>query len=346
MTIVYFILILGIIVFIHELGHFIFAKIAGIYVYEFSLGMGPAIFTFKRKNDETKYSIRLFPIGGYVQMAGEEIEIDEKVPVEKRLQSKTWLQKFSTMIAGVMFNFILAIVFFFIVGLIQGVPNSKPYIAVIDEKLPAYQAGLEKGDLILAINNKRITNNDQLLIQLEINKGEKLEFKVKKENGEIKKYTIEPKQVEEDGQKTYKYGFTPDFTIKRGFLRSVGYGFSKTFTYAVQIIEVLGYLITGKLSLDNLSGPIGIYSVVGETAKAGFAAVLFLIAYMSVNVGVINLIPFPAFDGGRLLFLIIEKIKRKPVDQKIENMIHSIGFLILMILIVAITCNDIIKIFK
>ncbi|HHW68929.1 MAG TPA: RIP metalloprotease RseP [Tenericutes bacterium] len=346
MTIIYFFLILGVIVFIHELGHFIFAKKAGIYVYEFSIGMGPSIYKFKRKNDETKYSIRLLPIGGYVQMAGEEIEVDENIPKDMRIQSKTWTQRFLTIVAGVIFNFVLAIILFIIIGLVEGVPNNKPYIAEVDKNLPAYQTGLAKGDLILAINNKKIKTNDQLLIQLEIYKGEKIDFKIQKKNGTIEKYTVEPKLVEEEGVKSYKYGFSPDFTIEKGFFKSIKYGFQKTYSYIVQIVEVIGYLITGKLDFNSLSGPIGIYSVVGESAKAGFMTIVFLIAFMSVNVGVVNLIPFPAFDGGRLLFLVIEKIRRKPVDPKIENIIHSVGFFLLMVLIIAITYNDIIKIFR
>ena len=119
MTIIIFILVLGTIVFVHELGHFIFAKLMGVYVYEFSIGMGPLIKSWKRKNDETEYSIRLLPIGGFVGMAGEEVEVDENIPKDKRLQSKTWFQRFMTTIAGIMFNFILAIILLFIVGLVN-----------------------------------------------------------------------------------------------------------------------------------------------------------------------------------------------------------------------------------
>ena len=149
MTLIYMILMLGIIVFIHEFGHFIFAKKAGIYVYEFSIGMGPRIIKFNRKNDETEYSIRLFPIGGYVQMAGEGLEEDEQIPEEKRMQSKTWIQRFLTVIAGIMFNFILAIVLLFVVGLIIGAPTNKPYITQVEE----------------GINSNLIKENDKIVIQ-------------------------------------------------------------------------------------------------------------------------------------------------------------------------------------
>ena len=153
MTLIYMILMLGIIVFIHEFGHFIFAKKAGIYVYEFSLGMGPRIFKFKRKNDETEYSIRLFPIGGYVQMAGEELEDDKDIPEDKKMQSKTWMQRFLTVIAGIMFNFILAIVLLFVVGLTVGAPTNKPYITQVDEGINS--SLIKENDKILAVNGKK-----------------------------------------------------------------------------------------------------------------------------------------------------------------------------------------------
>ena len=138
MTLIYFILVLGIVVCIHEFGHFIFAKKAGIYVYEFSIGMGPKLFQFHRKNDETTYSIRLFPIGGYVKMAGEEVELDESIPEEKRFGSKRWLPKVLTVIAGVCFNFILAIIIFFVVALIGGTPRVSPIIGSTIKEYPVY----------------------------------------------------------------------------------------------------------------------------------------------------------------------------------------------------------------
>ena len=159
-TLICFILILGITVTIHEFGHFLFAKKAGIYVYEFSIGMGPRIKKFTRKNDETEYSIRLFPIGGYVQMAGEEIEADKKIPKNKRLQSKTWSQRFMTMVAGVMFNFLLAIVVLFIIALVKGVSMDARYIAESDIK------GLKVGDKIVAVDGHFVNNYDKLALEL------------------------------------------------------------------------------------------------------------------------------------------------------------------------------------
>ena len=343
MTIIYFILILGIIVFIHEFGHFIFAKKAGIYVYEFSIGMGPQIFKFSRKNDETIYSIRLFPIGGFVQMAGEEVEVDENIPVSNRMQSKTWLERFMTVIAGIMFNFILAIVTLFIVALISGSPSNKPYVSYVDENSNAAYAGMESGSLITKIDGKKIRNYDMLILEYQIRVGQNITFEIKDTTGNIKEINIEPKK-EDDG--TFKYGFGISSEVKKGFINAVKYAFTKTFTLVEQMFFIICYLFTGKLSLSSLSGPIGIYNVVGDAAKSGFVNLIYLLGYISINVGFINLLPLPAFDGGRILFLIIEKIKGKSIDPKIENIIHSVGFVLLMILMVVITYNDVIRLFK
>ena len=343
LDIIYFILVLSITIFIHELGHFIFAKRAGIYVYEFCIGMGPRIFKFKRKNDETEYGIRLFPIGGFVQMAGEGVEVDENIPVEKRMQSKTWMQRFLTVIAGVTFNFILAIIVFTIVAIVSGVPNNKPVIGGINEKYLDYEVNLEKGDLILSVNDKKVSNQDMLLLELQVAMGKNLDLKVKHENGNIETVTLIPKEEKIDDAVSYKYGFYIDSSISRNFIDIITYGFTKTWSLITQMIYIIAYLITGKLSLNSLSGPVGIFNIVSESAKAGFINIIYLIGFLCVNVGVVNLIPLPAFDGGRVLFMIIEKIKGSPVDPKIENMIHAVGLVLLLILMAAITWNDIVK---
>ncbi len=342
MTIIYFIIILGVIVFIHELGHFIFAKKSGIYVYEFSIGMGPRLFKWNRKNDETDYSIRLFPIGGFVQMAGEEIEEDTSIPKDKRFSSKTFGQKFMTVIAGIMMNFILAIVLLFIVALVSGAPQNKAIVGEVEEGYPASESGLMPGDEFVTINGKSANTSDKLTLQLQANIGEEITAEVNRQ-GEIKKITFSPKIVKEDGQESYKYGFQITDEIERGILPAIEYAFTKTFSLVHQMIFVIFYLITGQLSVSSLAGPVGIYSVVGEAASAGFINLVYLTAFISINVGFINFLPIPAFDGGRILFLIIEKIKGKPVDPKFENTIHSIGFFLLMALMILITYNDIIR---
>lgn len=347
MTLIYFILVLGVTVLIHELGHFIFAKRAGVYVYEFSIGMGPCLFKWHRKNDETLYAIRLLPIGGYVQMAGEDLETDDtKIPNDKQMCNKKWHQRFLIIIAGILFNFLLAIVLLFVVGLINGVPSSKPIIGKIDNDYPAAETNLKKGDLITKINDKEIDNTDRLILELQVQSGKKITLEVKHSNGELEKIKIKPLLVETDEGSGYKYGFSLAANYDHSFMAAVKYGFTKTISLLEQMVFIIFYLIIGKLSLNSLAGPIGIFNIVGTAASAGFINIIYLMGYISVNVGFINLLPIPAFDGGRLLFLIIEKIKGKPVNPKIENMIHTIGFMLLMLLMILISYNDIMRLFK
>lgn len=346
MTIIYFILILGGIVFFHELGHFLFAKKAGVYIYEFSIGMGPQLFKWKSKKDETMYSIRLLPIGGFVQMAGEEIDPDENIPKEKRMQSKTWLQRFLIMIAGIFFNFVLAIVLLFVVGLINGTPQKETYIGVIDKNSSAYNAGLRENFEILQVNGKKASTKDILSLELIANVKKEVEIKYKDENGNVEIAKFKADTVDENGTTNYKYGFSLINQKQRGFFSSIKYAFTKTIELIEYMFFVIWYLITGKISLTNLSGPIGIFTMVGETAKEGLINLVYLMAIISVNVGFINFLPLPAFDGGRILFLIIEKIKGSPVNPKIENIIHTVGLGLLMLLMVFITYNDILRIFR
>lgn len=345
MTIIYFILILGIVVLIHEFGHFIFAKKAGIYVYEFSIGMGPQLFKFHRKNDETEYSIRLLPIGGYVQMAGEDMEEEESdIPKEKQMTNKKWYQRFLTIIAGILFNFLLAIVIFFIVGLVNGVPTDTTTVAEVTKDSAALEAGLQSGDVIKEINGKTILSSDHLMLLVQVNGKETMDVVVDRDGKEVA-LEITPKKVEVDDQVTYQYGFSLNNTVVHNFFAAVKYGFTKMFSLLHQMILIIGYLIIGKLSLSSLAGPVGIYTVVEQSAEAGLMSLVYLVGFLSLNVGFINLLPIPAFDGGRILFLIIEKIKGSRVNPKVENTIHAIGFIFLMILMVLITYNDIMRLF-
>lgn len=342
MTIIWFILVLGITVTIHEFGHFIFAKKNGVYVYEFSIGMGPRLIKWQRKNDETEYSIRLLPIGGFVQMAGEEIDDDTKIPKSKKFYSKTWTQKLIIVLAGILFNFLLALILLFFVGLFNGVPNNKSIVGAVDNNYPAYEAGLKAGDKILTMNGKNVKSVDTLALELQVNTGKTITLEVER-NGITKTIITEPKKMTVNGEEVYKYGFSMDNTLSYGVLESLKYAFTKTFSLIYQMVFIIIYLITGAIGVNSLSGPVGIFNVVGDAAAAGFASIIYLMAFISINVGFINLLPIPAFDGCRALFIIIERIKGKPVDQRLENTIHTIGFFLLMALMILITYNDIIK---
>lgn len=348
MTLIYFVLILGIIVLVHEFGHFIFAKMFGVYVYEFSIGMGPKIFSKRRKNkkDETEYCIRAIPIGGFVQLAGEEVEDDTTIPKEKKMYSKPIWQRFLIMFFGAGNNFILAILILLLCGMFFGSYNMDPVVTKLTPGYPMETSGIEVGDEFVKINGNSISTSDDVRIYFSLaTPGEAINLEMKKEDGKIVTYEINPLKEELDEGTSYKYGI--EFTVEKekGFFAPFKYAFTKTGALFKQMFITFKMLFTGQVGMDNLSGPVGIYSIVGQTRSAGFESVLQLVALLSINVGFINLIPFPAFDGGRILFLVIEKIKGSPVNPKVENILHSIGFILLLILLVYITFNDIIRMF-
>lgn len=345
LTLIYFILILGITVLIHEFGHFLFAKKAGIYVYEFSIGMGPQILKFHRKNDETVYSVRLFPIGGFVSMAGEVVEEDSKIPKEKQMTSKKWHQRFMVVIAGILFNFLLAIVIFFLIGLTNGSVSRQTYISEIQQQYPAAQTNLRVEDEILALNGKSIYSSDMLLLEMQVLEGKEISLKVKHEDGNVEVIKMKPQEEKTEDGVTYHYGFGLKNKAETGFFSALKYSFEKTISLILQMVHIIWYLIIGRLSLSSLSGPVGIYQLVGQTASAGFVNLVFLTAYLSLNVGFINLLPIPAMDGGRLFFLLIEKIKGSPVKPEFENMVHTVGLALLMILMLYVTFNDVLRLF-
>lgn len=344
LTLIYFILILGLIVLVHEFGHFIFAKIFGVYVYEFSIGMGPKLFSKKDKKGETVYSIRAIPIGGYVQLAGEEVDDDESVPKDRKMYSKPAWQRFLIMFFGAGNNFILAFILLFAYALIWKAPVLDPIISEVSDNYPSQIAGLSSGDRILEINGHKTSTIDDVQLYLTLNNdGDEVSFKVEKANGNIKEYKVTPKKEKLDGVESYKFGMALESKTATGIGASIKYAFVKFGALFKQMVVVVKSLFTGDLGLNNLSGPVGIYSIVGETSSAGIASVIQLIVLLCVNVGFINLIPFPAFDGGRILFLIIEKIKGSPVSPKTENIIHGIGFMLLMLLLLYVTINDVLR---
>ena len=342
-SLILFIFILGLIVLIHEFGHFLFAKLFDVYVYEFSIGMGKRLW-FKKKGD-TEYSIRAIPLGGYVSLAGEEIEDDTKIPKDKKLQAKKVWQRFLIMFAGAGFNFVLALFLLFISALIFGSVSTKPIVGSVMEGYPAEAAGLKSGNVILEVNGVKVKSWDAVMWEIQMNTGDILELYVEDNNGNNKLLKIEPLVEETEDGKTYTYGIGMNSKRDYGIINSGIYAFNKLSSTFKLMGETIKSLFVGKVGLNELSGPIGIFTVVDQQKKAGIESIIYLIAFLSVNVGVINLIPFPAFDGGRILFLIIEKIKGSPVSSKVENTIHQIGFFLLLLLMIYVTCNDIFRLF-
>jgi len=343
LTIIYFAIILGVIVFVHEFGHFIFSKMFGVYVYEFSLGMGPKIFSKKDKKGETTYSIRAIPIGGYCSLAGEGSEEDKKLPKERLLQSKPIWQRFLIMFFGAGNNFLLALIVLFFLGLFMGSPSISTAINEVVPESPAAVAGMLPGDEIRYVNGEKAKTLDDVQLYLAIAKGE-TEIVISR-NGEEQTIKLTPLTEEEKVAqgKDYSYGFSFNQDREYGFLNAIKYSFTKFGALVRQMVITFKGLFTGGISVKELSGPVGIFSAVDQTKSGGAANLFYLLALLSLNVGFVNLIPFPAFDGGRIVFLFIEKIKGKPVKAETENLIHTIGFFILLALIIFVTINDIIR---
>lgn len=348
-TLLILIIILGILIFVHEFGHFIVAKKAGVFVEEFALGMGPQIFKWKRKNDPTTYSIRLLPIGGFCAMAGEVVEEKEKkLKKNQYMCNKKPYQKFLILVAGVTMNFMLALLIFFLQGLIWGSSNQLSYVGMVTENSAVAKAGITEGDRIISINGVKTNTWDKIQVAIALkNDSKSYEFVVKKSDGSVNKYEVTPNYIKDKkGNEVMVFGFGAGNTLNKGFIASIKYSLIKFYSVISSMTLIIVKLFSGALGLKSLSGPVGMYTVVGESAKLGIQSLLYLTAYLSVNLGFINIIPLPAFDGGRILFVIIEKIKGSPVKAEVENWFHTIGFILLMILMVVITYQDILRLFK
>ena len=344
LSLVLFILILGTIVLIHELGHFIFAKIFNVYVYEYSIGMGNKIWSKKPKNSETEYCLRLIPIGGFVRLAGEEGEDgDDEVPENRKLYKKSFLQRFLVFFMGPGFNMLLACVVLFVSCLMFGGTLTTMKLDNIVKKYPAYQAGLRNNDTLIKVDGENVYSWTQARLKIATaSKGREIEFSVKKEDGTIKDIKVVPKRVKDKkGNVSYVYGVGCKIEKLTGLGGSIKYSLLQTKEIIISMIETVKYLFNGRLGVNDLSGPVGIYEVVDQEAQNGVNNILYLLAYLSVNVGVINLIPFPAFDGGHILFLLIEKIRRKPLSSNVEATITGIGFICLIILMIYVTFHDV-----
>lgn len=346
--------ILGIIILVHEFGHFIWAKTFGVHIYEFSIGMGPLLHTHKGKKDGINYNIRAIPIGGFVSMAGEVYdsgEVDEnnkKIKKDKLMCNKKWWQRLIILVAGVVNNFILAIVILFIYTLIWGGGAITPKVLNVVEDKPAAAAGLKSGDVITSINGYNVSSWDKAQIILYYkNTNEYYTFEVKHTDGTKEEIKIKPEIIkdEETGAESKLFGIQIDAEDTSNVFKSFVYSIRKFNSIISSMVYTIWGLISGKIGLSALSGPVGIYEVVGETINYGINYFLYILAFLSINVGFINILPFPAFDGGHVLFLIIEKIKGSPVNAKIENTCHLIGFILVFLLMIVVTISDIIKLF-
>lgn len=342
MGIVLAILVFGLIIFVHELGHFLLAKINGIRVDEFSLGMGPRLISFVK--GETRYSLKLLPIGGSCMMG--EDDVDDVG--EGSFNSKSVWARISVVAAGAIFNFILALVFSMIVVGYTG--YDEPVISGVIEEFPAEEAGMQAGDRIVKMNNKKINLWREVTYYNMFHQGETVDL-VYERDGEKYEVTITPKQ-DEDG--SYLLGVTsPSEYKKANLLTALQYGAYEVKFWISTTIESLKMLVTGEVGMDQLSGPVGIVDVVDETYQQSksYGAVVVIMQMLNIgilisaNLGVMNLLPLPALDGGRLVFLIIEAIRGKRVSPEKEGWVHGIGMILLLALMVFVLFNDIKRLF-
>lgn len=337
MNILITLLILGIIILIHELGHFLAARAFKIPVKDFAIGMGPKLITFHGKY--TDYSLGLVPMGGYVNIEG--MELDK--PVENGFNSKKPWQRFVVLFAGVFMNFILAFLIVFFSTVTGGEYKVKEE-AIIGKIMETSKAKgiLQEGDKVLIIEGKNINSWKDLSEAIHGNKKEKIQMTILRNGKEEQK---EVPLVYQKDRDTYLIGIEPvvDFR-KYGFSEGVTNSFVNYKKLFVTVIDGFKMLVKGKVKADEMTGPIGLVKVVSDVGKNNMGFLIWLTAILSINVGIFNLLPFPALDGGRIIFVLLEMIGIK-VNKKVEEKFHFVGILLLLILFVLITGNDIKKLF-
>lgn len=332
MTTVAAIFIFLMVVLIHELGHFTVAKLVGIRVNEFSIGMGPKL--FQRKKGETEYTLRLLPIGGYVKMEGE----DESSDDPRSFNNVSVLSRIGVVVAGAVMNFLLAIVVLSIASYGIGMPTNGNTIDGTTPDSPAELAGLKLGDTITRINGQ-ITGSWEMIVN-SINKSDpnnEIIIDVERDgNSEI----LSIKPIVEDGRTII--GIMPH--LEKSISSAIRGGFEKTGIFLKLMFEFVSMIFKGKVSTDDLSGPVGVVREIGVAAQLGIYSVLYILGFISINLGFFNLLPIPALDGSRVIFLLIELVRGKPMDPNKEGFIHFIGFVLLISLMLVVTYKDIIKI--
>lgn len=334
MTILLAVIMIGVLVFAHELGHFLAAKASGIMVLEFAVGMGPILLS--RQVGETRYSIRLLPIGGFARMAGEDLdEENNQIPDNRRYDKKPLLARAFVSVAGPLTNFLLAIVVFAVVFMFMGVPSNQPIVGALSPDWPAAQAGMLVGDRIVSIAGSPV-ESWQDIQQLIGQQGGQESTIVVERSGQLTSIQVTPRTDEQTGQVLVGIGPKSD---RFSFFGSIRLGWQETIWFTQQIISILVNMVTGKIPAEG-AGPIGMIVMVGQVAQTGLVNLLTFAAIISIQLGLFNLLPIPALDGSRLIFFALEAIRGKPVDPEKESFVHFLGFILLMVFMVLITFKD------
>lgn len=335
LTILAAIFVFGVLVTVHEFGHFITAKMTGMRVDEFAIGFGPKI--YQQKDGDTLYSLRAIPLGGYNKIAG----MDPDDPAESgSFKSKSIPARMLVILAGALMNFLLPVLLFTGIFFVQGSERvlNDPVLGNVMVGMAADKAGLRAGDKILTINGQPVQDWQAIVTTLRIN-GTKEVTLTAESNGAVKQYTMQP--VYDEEAKRPLIGITPKFErIKMGFAESVKEGFNYTKYIIFAMVDGLTKIITGKAPAE-VSGPLGVAQMAGQVAEKGLLPLMNFVAFLSINLGVINLLPLPALDGGHFVLLLLEGLRGKPLGSKVMNNIQMVGVALILALTVFSTFKDI-----
>ncbi len=330
-TLIGALIVFMLVVLLHELGHFTVAKLVGIKVNEFSIGMGPKL--FQKEKGETKYSLRLLPIGGYVAMEGEEEGSNDP----RSFGNVSVLKRMAVVLAGAFMNFILAIVAFFIVALFIGSPTNK--VGFIVEDSPAYISEIKLDDEIVAVNGVKVSNWQDTLNNISNAKDENIDLTIKRENKDLN--IIIKADLKEDG---YKIGIGSK--NEKSLTNAFSAALINTWVIVKSIFSVFKLIFSGNFNMNMLAGPVGVVSMIGQETSKGAIYLINVLGVISANLGVVNLLPIPALDGGKFIFLLIEAIRKKPISEKVESTLSYVGFSLLIGLMLYVTIfGDLARIF-
>ena len=343
--------VFGSMVMIHELGHYMVAKWIGVKVIEFSFGFGPKIVGYQGK--ETLYALRIIPLGGFVKLHGMDAEVDANgqeviAPTHdpRSFMNKPVWQRMAVIVAGPLMNFALAIILFVSVFAYLGIPapGTTNMIGSLVEGKPAATAGIKPGDKILAVNGESTLSWTRLIEVIRPKPDQVLTLTVERDKG--KQHQTVSVKTEKDVQTgNGMIGIAPEIIYTHAsILHATSFGLERTVDFTKFIMVSLVQMITGKIPAD-VGGPVMIAQVIGEGARQGLANLLSLTGVLSIQLGLINLFPIPALDGSRLVFLLIEGVRGKPLNPEKENMIHLVGFVLLMALMIAVTYKDVLRLF-
>ena len=329
-------LVFGVMIFIHEFGHFITARACGVAVKEFAIGMGPTLFSWRSKKYNTKYGLRLLPIGGFVSMVGEDEDSDD----ENAFCNKKVPQRMLIVVAGAIMNLLLGFVLMcFIVFSQDALPSN--VIAAFDENAISQQQ-LQVGDEVIKVGNARVHTGEELVYEV-MNKGyEPIDLTVIRNEEKVVLKGVQFGTFSESGATFGSY----DFRVKaenRNFGTLIKHTFFRAVSTVKMVYDSLFGLISGRFGIEAVSGPVGVVEVVGDAAKMGWGNLIYIVAVLTINLGIFNMLPFPALDGGRFLFLIIEAIRGKPINKNVESYINFAGIIILFAFMIFVTCKDILK---